>query len=211
MINLNKNLAMARPRSFDEQAVLAGAMHAFRRAGFAAISIRDLEEATGLSAGSIYNSYGDKSGLFDAAFAHYLDAVLRRRIASFAGETKGLAGVRKLFVSLLQEPRGERHGCLITNSAIEFGAGTERGKGAVSAGFEILREALLDRLTTARRAGVLRDDIEPAIAAVKLVTLYQGVLVLVRAGYDKRSLKKAIDLEFDTLEKKQHEGTQHDA
>ena len=67
---------MARPRSFDEDTVLRGAMHAFRRTGFAAASVKELEEATGLSAGSIYNRFGDKHGLFDAAFAHYLQAVL---------------------------------------------------------------------------------------------------------------------------------------
>ena len=192
---------MARPRSFDEATVLSGAMHAFRRAGFAAISIRDLELATGLSAGSIYNSYGDKAGLFDAAFGHYLDAVLRRRIARYADPGKGLAGVRRLFVSLLEEPAGECHGCLITNSAVEFGIGTDARHSAVAAGFEILRQALAERLVAARKAEQLRDGIEPAIAAVKLIALYQGVLVLVRAGFDKRGLKQAIHLEFDSLER----------
>ena len=192
---------MTRPRSFDEPAVLAGAMHAFRRAGFAAISVRDLEQATGLSAGSIYNTYGDKAGLFDAAFAHYLEAVLRRRIARYADAGKGLVGVRRLFVSLLEEPAGECHGCLITNSAIEFGAGTDVRHRAVAAGFAILREAIGERLIAARKAGQLRDGVEPAIAAVKLIVLYQGVLVLVRAGYDKRGLKQAIHLEFDSLER----------
>ena len=192
---------MARPRSFDEPVVLSGAMHAFRRAGFAALSIRDLEQATGLSAGSIYNTYGDKAGLFDAAFGHYLEAVLRRRIARYAGPDKGLAGVRKLFVTLLEEPAGECHGCLITNAAIEFGAGSDARHRAVAAGFEILRQALGERLSAARKAGRLRDDIEPAIAAVKLIALYQGVLVLVRAGFDKRGLKQAIHLEFDSLER----------
>ena len=49
---------MGRPRSFDENAALTGAMEVFRRKGYVAVSIRDLEEATGLKAGSIYNSYG---------------------------------------------------------------------------------------------------------------------------------------------------------
>lgn len=176
-------------------------MHAFRRAGFAAISIRDLEQATGLSAGSIYNSYGDKAGLFDAAFGHYLQAVLSDRIARHAAPGKGLAGVRRLFVSLLEEPAGECHGCLITNSAIEFGAGPGSRSSAVAAGFELLRQALAERLVSAREAGQLRDGIEPPVAAVKLMALYQGVLVLVRAGFDKRGLKQAIHLEFDSLER----------
>ena len=72
---------MGRTREFDEQAVLTGAMHIFRKQGYQAASIRDLEEATGLKGGSIYHAFGDKAGLFDAAFEHYHRTVLEGRIA----------------------------------------------------------------------------------------------------------------------------------
>src|SRR5258705_12579906 len=113
---------MARTREYDPLSVLTGAMRAFRRHGYGGASIRHLETATGLSAGSIYNSFGDKAGLFDAAFAHYNEAVLQSRIDSFAEPKRGLRGLRDLFLSLLREPDGGRLGCLITNSAIVFGA-----------------------------------------------------------------------------------------
>ena len=54
---------MARPRGYDEQAVLTAAMHAFRREGYAHISVTELEAATGLRTSSRYNAFGDKSGL----------------------------------------------------------------------------------------------------------------------------------------------------
>src|SRR5437899_7450970 len=108
---------MVRSRSYDEDKVLAGAMHAFRREGYYGISIPQLEEATGLSSGSIYNSFGDKRGIFLAAFEHYLRAVLESRISRFATPADGLSGIRQLFLSLLREPSGETFGCLITNSA----------------------------------------------------------------------------------------------
>lgn len=175
-------------------------MQAFRRTGFSTMSIRTLEEATGLSAGSIYNAYGDKAGLFKASFAHYLNEVLRRRIAAHAAPAKGLAGVRALFQSLLREPGGTSHGCLITNSAIEFGGDGLLPADSLAEAFEILRAALQDRLADAQAANLLPPKLSPAVAALKLVAFYQGVLVLVRAGHDKRTLKQAIDLEFDTLE-----------
>jgi AcrR family transcriptional regulator len=191
---------MSRPRAFDENDVLGGAMNAFRRTGFSTISIRTLEEATGLSAGSIYHTYGDKAGRFKASFAHYLQEVLQRRIASHAGPDKGLAGVRALFQSLLREPGGASDGCLITNSAVEFGSGGMLPADVLAEAFEILRAALQNRLEDAKREKLLPPGFTPAIAALRLVAFYQGLLVLVRAGYDKRRLKQAIDLEFDTLE-----------
>src|SRR5579863_8586335 len=111
---------MGRARDYDEEAVLTGAMHAFRRSGYGGASIRDLEAATGLKAGSIYNSFGDKAGLFAAAFAHYNRTVLHGRIDRFAPPQRGLDGLRRLFLSLLQEPGGGRLGCLITNAAVEL-------------------------------------------------------------------------------------------
>jgi TetR/AcrR family transcriptional regulator, transcriptional repressor for nem operon len=173
---------MGRTREYDEEAVLTGAMHAFRRNGYFAVSIKDLEEATGLKGGSIYNSYGDKAGLFAAAFELYNETVLGRRIATYAPEGAGLDGLRSLFLSLLREPRGESFGCLITNSAIEFGGNGPSIPEGVSAAFQILLQTFVDRLATAARSGKLRNGVDPASAASKLLALYQGILVLIRAG-----------------------------
>lgn len=191
---------MGRNRSYDEDAALSGAMHAFRRKGYQAVSIRDLEEATGLKAGSIYNSFGDKAGLFDAAFAHYNQAVLQRRINRYAPAEAGLNGLRDLFVSLLHEPNGESFGCLITNTAVELGGGRPPHHG-VEEGLHVLTRAFADRLVRAQKAGTLRSGTQPQSAALKLLALYQGILVLVRAGHDKTALEQLIHNEFNSLEK----------
>ncbi len=186
---------LGRSREYDETRVLSDAMHAFRRKGYLAVTVKDLEEATGLKAGSIYNSFGDKAGLFEAAFAHYIDAVLRARIAKHAPPAAGLDGLRNLFLSLLREPNGESFGCLITNAAVEFG-GVALPAGA-DEGLRILRDIFADRLAAARRAGALRGEVESA--ALKLLALYQGILVLVRAGWSKGALEAVITDEFDKL------------
>jgi AcrR family transcriptional regulator len=175
-------------------------MHAFRREGYAGISIPQLEAATGLSSGSIYNSFGDKRGIFLAAFEHYLHAVLELRIAQFARPEDGLAGLRQLFLTLLREPDGKTFGCLITNSAIEFGADREKMESPTLRGFEILERLFVDRLTAAKSAGVLRATIDPKVGAIKLLAFYQGVLVLIRGGYDLKKVRHAINHEFDNLE-----------
>lgn len=191
---------MVRSRSYDEDDVLTRAMHAFRREGYARISIPQLEAATGLSSGSIYNSFGDKRGIFLAAFEHYLHAVLERRIAQFAKPENGLAGVRQLFLTLLREPDGETFGCLITNSAIEFGADNDAAESAIVKGFAILERLFADRLAAAVSSGQLPKRFDPKAGSVRLLALYQGVLVLVRGGYDFKAIRRAINQEFDHLE-----------
>jgi TetR/AcrR family transcriptional regulator, transcriptional repressor for nem operon len=196
---------LVRSRSYDEGEVLTQAMHAFRREGYSRVSIPQLETATGLSSGSIYNSFSDKRGLFLAAFEHYLHSVLERRIAQFAKPEEGLSGVRQLFLTLLREPNNETFGCLITNSAIEFGADREMVEPLVLEGFRMLERLFVDRLTTAVSSGLLPKKFNPKAGAVRLLALYQGVLVLVRGGYDLRAIRRFINDEYDQLEGKSHD------
>jgi AcrR family transcriptional regulator len=193
---------MVRSRAFDEDAVLAGAMTAFRRRGFAGMAIPELETATGISAGSLYNAYGDKRGIFIAAFEHYLKAVLEARIDRFAAPANGLAGLRQLFLTLLREPGGERFGCLITNSAIEFGPDEVTAQQTARKGFGMLERVFVQRLTAAASSGLLSEGVDPNSAASALLALYQGVLVLVRSGYEPGKIRRAIDETFDNLERK---------
>jgi TetR/AcrR family transcriptional regulator, transcriptional repressor for nem operon len=197
---------MVRSRSYDEAEVLAGAMHAFRRKGYFGVSIPELETATGLSAGSIYNSFKDKRGIFLAAFERYLQAVLDRRIAEFARPERQLSGLRQLFLSLLREPDGGTFGCLITNSAIEFGADRGIAEPTFLKGFAILERLFHARLAAAKSSGGLRVGVTPKAEAAKLLALYQGTLVLIRGGYDQKMIRLAINSEFDNLE-----GSSHDA
>jgi TetR/AcrR family transcriptional repressor of nem operon len=193
---------VVRSKAFDEGAVLTRAMHCFRRHGYAGASIKTLEGATGLTSGSIYNAYRDKDGLFRAALAHYNRAVVARRIATFASEEAGIAGLRRLFLSLLDEPDG----CLLTNAAVELGAADTIAKAGVREGFALLREAFARSLAGAREAGAIDRDIDPETTALRLLAFYQGLLVLIRFGDDGAALARLIDREFDQLE-----GLRHDA
>ncbi|MFS8931492.1 helix-turn-helix domain-containing protein [Cupriavidus taiwanensis] len=63
---------MGRPRTFDEDVVIACAAEVFGRIGYNACSVDDLVEATALQRGSLYKAFGSKRGLFEKV----LDQVL---------------------------------------------------------------------------------------------------------------------------------------
>ena len=89
----SQGLIVARPREFEESAVLDAAMHLFWRSGYAATSVADLCKATGLGAGSLYAAYGDKRGLFIAALRRYAERVSARAIAALENlEHRGASG-----------------------------------------------------------------------------------------------------------------------
>jgi|GEM_PF-3732685 AcrR family transcriptional regulator len=182
-----------RSKAFDEDHVLTQAMHLFRHKGYGSASVKDIELATGLKTGSIYHSYRDKEGLFQAALEHYNSKVVAGRVAGFLPPGAGLPALRALFQSLLHEPGGTADGCLLINSAVEFGAGAVSARGGVHQGFELLREAFERVLTDAGIA-------TPPAAALRLLVFYQGLLVMIRSAYASAYLSQLIDLEFSNLE-----------
>jgi TetR/AcrR family transcriptional regulator, transcriptional repressor for nem operon len=185
---------MPRAIEFEPEPALNAATEAFRRYGYANTSIKDLERETGLSSGSLYNSFGDKAAIFGQSLAHYNRIVVAARMEQYLTGQAHLEGLRSLFLSLLDEPGGGSLGCLLTNSAVEFGASDSEAKDGVQAGFRIQEDALLAAI------GSIPDHAASAApAALKLLALYQGILVLIRFGYSKAKLHDMINHEFDTM------------
>ena len=181
---------MSRPLEFDRDEALTAVSEAFRRHGWASLSIKQLEQETGLSSGSLYNSFGNKDALFREAVGHYNEVVVKARIAEHLGNDDQRAGLMAMFLTLLEEPGGGALGCLLTNSAIEFSG---RGIDAISDGFELLRaafEAVLVRLGQGGKA---------PINALRLLTFYQGLLVLIRHGHPKDALRRIIVDEIQSI------------
>lgn len=185
---------MARTREFDQDEVLDAAMEAFRHGGFGAVSIRTLEEATGLKAGSIYNSFGDKDGLFQKAVEHYNKVVVAQRLRDHLDQNAPLDGLRSLFLSLLDEPGGGSSGCLLTNSAVESGLIKSGALSGVHVGFGLQEAAFVAAIED-----IWPDADKARTSAVRLLALYQGVLLLIRSGYSKDALRQMINLEFDMM------------
>ncbi len=195
---------MTRDIDFDRGTVLSSAMGAFRRGGYAGTSIKTLEKATGLSAGSLYHSFGDKVAMFDSALAHYNEVVVRRRIKTYLIGKPPAEGLRELLVSMLSDDPGDNpRGCLLMNSAAEFGAEKSNRTASVAAGLRLFEQAFQATIDD----WLLREGAGPesmlakrhSTSALKLLVFYQGVLFLIRLGRTKAELSELIDNEIQQL------------
>lgn len=113
---------MSRPPSFERDQVARAARTVFWQRGYEAASIPELEEATGLGRSSIYNAFGSKKGLFDAAVESYLDEVIRPRLLPLREEVVApgalatyLEGLDQILARADSMPRA--NGCLLINAA----------------------------------------------------------------------------------------------
>ncbi|MFJ9522004.1 TetR/AcrR family transcriptional regulator [Kitasatospora sp. NPDC101801] len=184
---------MGRRQLWDRAEVLAAAMRLFRRQGYQGASLRDIEEATGLHPGSLYRTFRNKDGLFQAALEAYHEQVVQGRVRTHLSEPADpVAGIRSFFTSAYGTGLDPDPGCLLTNTAVESftvpqaAAGVRQGLATIEAGFA-------DALTRARALGRVPAELDVEMTAAQLLALYQGLLVLVRAGLPITKLHTVTD------------------
>lgn len=179
---------MGRKRTFDESAVMVAAMMAFREHGFAGLSVKSLEDATGISAGSLYNAYGDKQGLYAAVFDFYFRMVVDPRV----GAAGSLDEMEQVLLDLFEPPFTDGFGCMVTNAAVEFGGSPSLASNFIARGLDAV-EAAAHRVVRSELGDAAEDS------ALRIVLLYQGMLVMTRAGRLTEDYRPAVTAEFDRL------------
>ncbi|GAB4549882.1 MAG: TetR/AcrR family transcriptional regulator [Anaerolineae bacterium] len=116
--------SMARQREFVESDVIERAMWLFAAQGYEATSIRDLKQAMAISSSSMYETFGDKRGIFLAALARFCE-LERAQIAQMAADSAGPRDfIERLFRSIdtmVAQTAPPIHGSLAFNAMVEFG------------------------------------------------------------------------------------------
>ncbi len=193
---------MARPREFDETDAVRIAGETFWRRGYQATSIKELEEATGLTAGSLYKAYGSKRELFVLCLEQYMKdhsylAILMRTFDKPLEQS-----LRRLFDTIIESASAKSArpaGCLVTNLVAELlNVDPELGDDAANALAE-MQKALKFRLRWAQEHGDLDETRDAGALAAYLMVVIQGMLVISTSTKDAAAMKQARDVALATL------------
>ena len=183
---------MVGTRQFDEDALLEVALKTFWQHGFAATSMIDMAEATGIQRGSLYNAYGDKERLFLLAYERYasrfLDSV--RQTLSDPDPAVALTALFKETIVNMTEGAPSR-GCLTTKTALDLPLAGKAIEARVKQLIEDFTAVIRDALSTPAARRKLGCD--PAAAADLVVTFTRGLAVMERAFHDPRQLEKMAE------------------
>lgn len=185
---------MPRTKQFNEQEVLEKAMDLFWQKGFHATSISDLVETLGINRASIYNTFGDKKGLFDRSLAYYMEhnhLRLKKMIESGVSPVKLL---EDLLTGAIQEALtdDDKKGCFVVNATTELGAKDE----SISSLLKKNQRKILDLFKTILLKGQEQEEISKGkdleAMAMSLFIVYSGLRVAGKAFLSEDLLKKSI-------------------
>jgi TetR/AcrR family transcriptional repressor of nem operon len=185
---------MPRPREYDATDVLDRATALFWRQGYAATSVQELVEATGLNRASMYAAYGDKHGLFLAALDHYLTRIAAERMAPLERDGPAPAAIGAFLRALIGGSDSQpRLGCLVTNSLTECGPHDRAVAERLLQSLTRVEAALAATIRRGQAEGSIGAADAPEALAGLLLTIAQGLRVLSRGGMSDAVLERVVD------------------
>jgi TetR/AcrR family transcriptional repressor of nem operon len=184
---------MARPRRFDEQAVLDAASDIFWTKGYEATSTRDLTVRTGLTPSSMYAAFGDKRGLFRRALDHYLGR-LREKMAHLEATCSPGQAITGFFEDTIEWSLDDalQRGCMLVNSALEASPQDPEIRDAIAHELKLIEDFFRSRVAAGQQHGDVSPAHSAADAARQLLAVLLGVRVLARVRPERQLLTSAV-------------------
>lgn len=169
-------------------------MRSFWAHGYAGTSIQDLVDATGVNRASLYATFGDKDRLFLASLDHYVAEVSARRLARLEAADSAREGIWSFFDDIVSfgTREGRGLGCLLTNSLVELAPHDPQVAAKLNLTLGRVRDALEAAVRRGQAAGEFEADGDPKVLASFLLTVNQGLRVLMRADADEAELRAIV-------------------
>jgi len=187
---------MARPREFDADAALDGAIGVFREHGFEGSSAQMLVDAMGIGRQSLYATFGDKWQLYRSAVRRY---GMGECAAHFEALRSGVRAIDAIDAMLRRVVETADQPCLGIGSIYEFGASRPDLMEINAPLARALRNALAGRVRDAQREGDVAADLDPEAVALFLIANIAGIRVAGRGGADHATLTGLADMALRAL------------
>lgn len=166
---------------FDPSEVLAKAIELFWAQGYEATGMAQLVDHLGIGRQSLYNEFGDKRGLFVAALRAYADVNYTEITDVLHRPGSPLQNVRDLCEMWRQMAEADEcSGCLLANTAAEFGSRDDEVDAVVTSSLRRCEDAFCGAFQCAIDAGELSAEVSPRDLARLFMSAGQGVAILAR-------------------------------
>ncbi|MYA95599.1 MAG: TetR/AcrR family transcriptional regulator [Nitrospinae bacterium] len=185
---------MGKTPKYGMDEVLTKIMRQFRRHGYSATTIRDLEEATGLFRGSLYHAFGDKREMFLRALRHYDRLYREFPVKELEKNSSPRGAVLAVFESAASVALkgGSREGCLEVGAATELGAHDEEVASLVAGAFAGMAKFFCASIERGRACGEISPEVDPEQTSKSLLGLFLGLRVLACVSPDESFVESVV-------------------
>jgi len=194
-------MTAGRPLEFNPDAALDAAMQLFWSRGYGATSMHDLLAGMGIGRSSFYQAFHSKHEVFVRAVDRYRDGLVAELRTQLAGSVSAMALLRGTLRSVADEARGgqPRHGCLVFNSAAEFGQVDAQVAARIAASIEAFTQVFADAVRQAQREGDIPPARDATLLGRHMVASMSGLRTLAKAGAEPRELAELAGLALSAL------------
>ena len=187
---------MARPREFDTDAALDGAIDVFSKHGFEGSSAQMLVDSMGIGRQSLYTAFGDKWQLYCAAVRRYGMGECAAHAAALRSAARGIDGIEAMLhrvVETADQP------CLGVSSTYEFGAFRPDLEDIHTLLGKSLRGAIVARVHDAQREGDIAPSLDAEATADFMIANIAGIRVAGRGGAGRAALASLANMAMRAL------------
>jgi TetR/AcrR family transcriptional regulator, copper-responsive repressor len=186
-----------RPRAYDPDEAIAAARDVFWVKGYAATSLDDIVEATGMNRPSLYAAFGDKEAIYLAALKMQGELLVKAVASAIVLDVKLKAFVDLFFgrcvESYLAGPKGPR-GCFLVGTALTESLVREDVGAAVRDAFGRVEELIEQRFQRAKKTGELPKSADAQALAMLTSSTMHELSMLARSGETRARLEARVKL-----------------
>lgn len=193
---------MPKTKQFDETEVLIKAREVFSVKGYNGTSMDDLVQATGLSRSSIYDTFGDKHGLFLKSLNQYCFSQLGEIANTCAKTDSPKKKIRAIFDSTLKSILSDKDqkGCLMINMSMELNAVDKEVAALSLKNMEDMEHAFSALVKEGQAKGEIAKKFTPKALGRHLYSSLMGLRVSGNNRPDADSLKEVMKLALSVLD-----------
>lgn len=189
-----ETLILARPREFNEEIALQGAMDVFWMHGYEGASLPELLDGMGITRGSLYKAFTDKKTLFMNVLERYEQEAVEPAVNLLTSDAikDGRLRIEKLFMIILESVENNDHkGCLLCSAAAgpahkdeQIAKSVHQLLGKMKSAFELaLKQSKAHQKLDSEKRSQLAD---------LLITQYIGLRILSRSQASVVTIKRSI-------------------
>jgi AcrR family transcriptional regulator len=191
-----------RPRAYEPGVALGKALDLFRRQGFAATSLDDLSEATGMNRPSLYGAFGDKRELYIKSYQRYREEARAAMVEIFRQEMPLRERLERIYASALtlylSGETGPR-GCFTVVTAASEAIGDPEIRAMVLEGLTELDKAFANCFRRAKDKGELPQGADPAVLAQLASATVHTIAIRSRARVPRKELEAIVHGAIDVM------------